>query len=243
MTQRNSSRDAAGKHLTTRRGFVAAMSFGVVSLYGLWAAYGAAPTNLDFGAGETGGGMEHGGGGGMPGDEFRRLAERFIEENSLPDGSVKPGAGAMAAGPPDAHDAPGGLAEGANAAAATDGHGMAAMVDENPEGGHGMAEAAGGHEMATAMRPVVYMMCDAWSYQPGLLRLTRDVPYRFRMMALDTDHGASISMGQGSRIIRLRRNVLVEQNITFTAAGAYPVYCTVYCGQAHDYMRGMIVVA
>lgn len=242
MTQHNGSRDAAGKHLTTRRGFVAAMSFGVVSLYGLWAAYGAAPMNLDFGAGETGGGMAHGGGG-MPADEFRRLAERFIEENSLPDGSVKPGVGPMAADPADAHDAPGGLARGANAAAATGGHGMAGMIDGQAEAGHGMAEAAGRHEMETAMRPVVYMMCDAWSYQPGLLRLTRDVPYKFRMMALDTDHGASINMGRGSRIIRLRRNVLVEQDITFTAAGAYPVYCTVYCGQAHDYMRGMIVVA
>ena len=30
-------------HLTTRRGFVAALGFGGVSLYGLWVGYGAAP--------------------------------------------------------------------------------------------------------------------------------------------------------------------------------------------------------
>lgn len=34
-------------HFTTRRGFIAATGFGVVSLYGLWAAYGAAPLRLD----------------------------------------------------------------------------------------------------------------------------------------------------------------------------------------------------
>ena len=33
-------------HVTTRRAFVAATGFGGVSLYGLWAAYGAAPGPL-----------------------------------------------------------------------------------------------------------------------------------------------------------------------------------------------------
>src|SRR5665647_941270 len=33
-------------HFTTRRGFIAASGFGGVSLYGLWAAYGAAPGPL-----------------------------------------------------------------------------------------------------------------------------------------------------------------------------------------------------
>lgn len=33
-------------HFTTRRGFIAASGFGGISLYGLWAAYGAAPGPL-----------------------------------------------------------------------------------------------------------------------------------------------------------------------------------------------------
>lgn len=33
-------------HFTTRRGLIAASGFGGLSLYGLWAAYGAAPTPL-----------------------------------------------------------------------------------------------------------------------------------------------------------------------------------------------------
>ena len=34
------------KHFTTRRGFIAASGFGGLGLYGLWAAYGAAPGPL-----------------------------------------------------------------------------------------------------------------------------------------------------------------------------------------------------
>jgi hypothetical protein len=56
--------DFDGKHVTTRRGFVTVPGFGVVSLYGLWVAYGAAPTSLAFMSGAEGGGMKgmgHGG--------------------------------------------------------------------------------------------------------------------------------------------------------------------------------------
>ena len=56
---------AGARALTTRRGFVAAMSLAGVSLYGLWAAYGAAP--LSFWGTEPGNG--HG-----PGGTLRRRA-------------------------------------------------------------------------------------------------------------------------------------------------------------------------
>lgn len=46
------------RHPTTRRGFISGVGFGVVSLYGLWAAYGAAPTRLAFLSGAQGGGIE-----------------------------------------------------------------------------------------------------------------------------------------------------------------------------------------
>ncbi|MFQ6018788.1 MAG: hypothetical protein ACE5KF_11420 [Kiloniellaceae bacterium] len=49
------------RHPTTRRGFIGGLSFSVVSLYGLWAAYGAAPTSLAFLSAQEGGmeGMGH----------------------------------------------------------------------------------------------------------------------------------------------------------------------------------------
>jgi len=187
-------------HFTTRRGFVAASGFGLVSLYLLWAGYGAAP--LGFGAhGEeeqahTG---EHGGGhgdapAGPSREEFRKLAEAFVEEHKLPDGSVQPRA-----------------------------RGHHAGHDEGPID--------------------VYLMAMQWAYLPSVLRLEAGVPYRFRMMAMDIAHGASLHLGAGARIIRLRPGVLVEQELSFSEPGEHLLYCTVYCGLPHDRMQGRIVVA
>jgi heme/copper-type cytochrome/quinol oxidase subunit 2 len=184
-------------HFSTRRGFVAAAGFGLVSLYLVWAGYGAAPLGLGGHAEEEhAGGDGHGGGhGATPSgpsrEEFRALAEAFAEEHKLPDGSVQPRPHH------GAHDAP---------------------VD-------------------------VYLMAMQWGYLPAVLRLEPGVRYRFRMMAVDVTHGASLQLGAGARMIRLRPGVLVEQDLSFSQPGEYLLYCTVYCGLPHDRMQGRIVVA
>src|SRR3990172_6987058 len=107
----------AGLHLPTRRGFIAAAGFGVVSLYALWAGYGAAPLGLhgeeagpaDSGSAEHGG--EHGAAGRMDPQEFKREVEAFIEANKLPDGSVRPRRVAIAHGT-QAEDTPAQAREG-----------------------------------------------------------------------------------------------------------------------------------
>lgn len=228
-------------HFTARRGFVAAAGFGMVSLYLLWALYGAAPLGLGGGRdtpAESGEGAApepsaagHGGHGAAPSgpssEEFKKLTEAFIEENKLADGSVQPGRGmahAKAAAPP-AHAMQGG-AMGDHAA-----HGAAADAAPVPD--------AGPHQ-----GPVdVYLMAFQWGYAPSVLRLETGVPYRFRMMAVDVAHGASVRVGPGARVVRLRPGVLVEQELTFQRAGEHLLYCTVYCGLAHDRMKGKIVVS
>lgn len=96
--------------------------------------------------------------------------------------------------------------------------------------------------MAPAEPVDVYLMAQKFAYSPDILRLKAGQAYRFRMMADDTTHGASIQLGSAARIIRLRPNVVTEQTITFTKPGEYLLYCTVYCGQAHDAMHGRIIV-
>lgn len=93
-------------------------------------------------------------------------------------------------------------------------------------------------------RPIdVYLAAFQWGYAPSTLRLESGASYRFRMMALDSAHGASIQLGRGARIIRLRPGVLVEQELSFTQPGEYLLYCTVYCGLPHDRMQGRIIVS
>jgi heme/copper-type cytochrome/quinol oxidase subunit 2 len=183
---------SGSSHFTTRRRFVAAAGFGLVSLYLVWAGYGAAPLGFGGHVEEAEAGHGHGGHGDAPSgpsrEEFRKLTEAFAVRHKLPDGSVAP---------PSVNDEP------------TD----------------------------------VYLMAMQWGYLPSVLRLEPGARYRFRMMAMDIAHGASIQLGAGARIIRLRPGVMVEQEMTFTKAGEHLVYCTVYCGLPHDRMQGRIVVA
>jgi cytochrome c oxidase subunit II len=214
------------RHFTTRRGFITATGFGVVSLYGLWAAYGAAPLPLlgtqahsappdgqaPRGHAEPGG---HGGDGqaaSISVEEFKRLTEEFIAAHKLPDDSVQP----------------------------LRGHANAPTGGEHSAAHHPATPAA---STDAAVPLDAYLMAFQFGYSPAVLRLERDTPYRFRMMAVDVTHGAALRIGNGSHIVRLRPGVLVEQELRFTRPGRYLVYCTTYCGLVHDRMRGQIIVA
>jgi hypothetical protein len=320
------SGDRAGAHLTTRRGFVSTCGLGGLSLYFLWAAYGAAPTSFKFITASTGGGMGHGGHGGGGGaitpEAFEQKAEKFFEAHRLPDGSVKVarteakahghsgektggrdekktgghdekaagGQGEKKAGGHDekktgghdekaaggqgekktgghdekktgGHDekAAGGQGEkktgghdekvaGGQGEKKTGGHDEKAAGghDEKKTGGHD-EKAAGGHDEKKTgghdEEPIdVYILSRRFGYQPEVLRLERGVAYKFRIMPMDADHGASINFGTGSRIIRCRAGVLSEVELRFEKKGEFFMYCTVYCGDGHDAMRSKIIV-
>ena len=207
---------------TSRRGFVAAASLGIVSVYGVWAAYDAAPFGghgAEPGARPHGDADPHAGHGahatpaapaaghaghGAPAgraaaiERFRREAEAFFARHRTADGTV-----AVLPPPP----APG-----------HEGHAMGGPLD-------------------------AYLLAQRWSFEPGMLKLARNRRYRFRMMALDVAHGASIQAGAGSVIVRLRPGIAVEREIEFRRAGRYLVYCTTYCGPPHDRMFSTIDVA
>ena len=89
----------------------------------------------------------------------------------------------------------------------------------------------------------VYLLAQQWSFDPSVLRLSANQPYRFRMMAVDAAHGASLQLGKASHIIRLPNGALVEQELSFTRPGEYLLYCTMYCGEGHQFMSGKIVVS
>ena len=89
----------------------------------------------------------------------------------------------------------------------------------------------------------VLMTAGKWYYLPNVLRLDVGQAYRFRMMALDISHGASIQFGKGGRMMRLQPGRLSEAELTFQRPGRYLMYCTVYCGGAHDLMQATIEVA
>lgn len=172
----NDRTSSLGDSPTTRRTFLTALGFSVVSLGGLWGLYGALAPE------------DHGGQATSP-EEFRQQVEGFAERYRQPDGSVKP---------------------------------------RTTKGGEEHIE--------------VYLMAFQWGYMPRVLRLQQGVPYLFKMSCLDVLHGASIQLGRGSLMVRLRPGVVSEKELTFNRPGEYLVYCTTYCGYGHDVMWGKILV-
>jgi hypothetical protein len=221
--------------MTTRRGFVVATSLGAVSLYGLWAAYGAAPfelgsapddertgmddVGLDPASSKAGHGGHEGGGEGLPVEAFRTMVEEFADRHRAVDGMVEPPWSPMPG------DAMGDLGQRSTAA----------------EGDHA-AMGHGDEAASPAAPPDVFLLAERWYFLPDALRLRRNVTYRFSMMAADVSHGASFQLGIGSHIIRLRRGVMTQRDLAFTEPGEYLLYCTVYCGVGHDQMIGKIIV-
>lgn len=203
-------------HLTTRRGFIAAAGFGGTALYGLWVGYGAAPGPLAlFGAEHSDAPAPdvHDPQADLTPDAFEDRVQDFVHRFGQADGSVRPQAD-------DAHDTAhaGHGGHAAHGGAVQDGHGPAAPVD-------------------------IWLHAAQFFFEPSHLRLQTKQPYRFRMMATDVTHGASIQFGRGGRMIRLRPGQLVTTTMTFPQPGTYLITCTSYCGTAHDAMQARLSVA
>lgn len=222
------------RHYTLRRGFAVLVGLLVIALYALWAAYGAAPTSLGF-LTETPAepravtpmagmdvksasveSMAMGGHGAEVGpmtpEEFEKVTTKFVEDLSLPDGSVRPTRAWM----------------------------EAMMASGAAMGARARTDAAGPAEAEEPI--VVYLMARRFAYEPRVLRLERGVRYRFRVMSIDVNHGASIHTGFAGHIMRRPAMVLTEMVMTFSEPGEFMIYCTVYCGAGHDQMKGKIIV-
>ncbi len=233
-------------HFTTRRGFIAAAGFGGTALYGLWVGYGAAPGPLAlFGttptedATVTAGHAAHAASlpDALTPEAFEARVQAFIQRFGEADGSVRP------------------LPEEAGHDAMADqlqhdphaGHTPLAQVDHGNHGDHGTADhgAQSGPDLHADDHagPIdIWLQAAQFYFEPWHLRLEANQPYRFRMMATDVAHGASVQFGRGGRMIRLRPGQLVETEMRFSRAGEYLIYCTVYCGAAHDAMHARLSV-
>jgi len=247
------SADRVSRHFTTRPSFVIFIGLLVLALYFMWAFYGAAPTSLRFLADaqvESTDGAAAGGhgsaAGGMTPDAFQEIAYKFVDDFGLADGSVRPtrqlmsAMAAMGGGHEDREDEAGGHRDSAKA---TEDGAATTEPDEASRKGSSAAMAAVVGRGDENEEPIdVYLMALQYSYVPSVLRLEHGVPYRFRMMSTDVNHGASIHSGFAGHIMRRPARTMVEMVMTFPERGEYMIYCTVYCGEGHSTMKGKIIV-
>lgn len=220
------------RHFTLRPGFAVLVGLLVLALYALWAGYGAAPTSLSF-LTET------------PAEPapVTPMAGMDVESVSMEGMAMAGhGAGVGAMTPDEFQDITMrfvedlGLPDGSvrptrewmEATEAMEAMGAPAETDVG---------------RADVEEPIdVYLMAMRFAYEPRVLRLERGVQYRFRMMSIDVNHGASIHTGFAGHIMRRPAMVLTEMVMTFSEPGEFMIYCTVYCGAGHDQMKGKIIV-
>ncbi len=114
--------------------------------------------------------------------------------------------------------------------------------DEGVQAAPHDGDEAAHRESAEGDATVVYLEAFRFGYTPSELCLEVGRTYEFRMMATDVVHGASISLGLGSMMVRLPPGIMVEKRITFREPGEYLLYCSYYCGIGHPLMQGRILV-
>lgn len=204
------------RHLTVRPWFVLGLSFAVLLLIPLWAGFGVFG---GVGTGEVEGGHQEGGHSteGMAGMKGKAgmgdPTQEFMAKVQAFMAQNTREDGCVVPSSP---------------------------ADEMGEMG-GMKDMEGGQHGEAA--PVVYLQALQWAYLPPKLCLESGKTYEFRMMATDVIHGASIQLGDGSKMVRLPPGVEVVQEVTFPEPGEYLLYCSFYCGLGHQFMKGRIIVA
>ncbi|MBI2135774.1 cupredoxin domain-containing protein [Candidatus Woesearchaeota archaeon] len=84
----------------------------------------------------------------------------------------------------------------------------------------------------------ITMKAKAWAFEPNTIELNKGDKVKLTVTAVDVKHGISI-FGINKKLEPNKPEV-----IEFTAdeAGEFPFFCTVFCGDGHGSMKGMVVV-
>ena len=82
-----------------------------------------------------------------------------------------------------------------------------------------------------------------WNFTPGIIKVSPGETVRFVVTSEDITHGFAINeLGVNiplSPRVAVAREVVILPDI---AEGTYTMYCSVFCGIGHPYMKGSVVV-
>lgn len=82
-----------------------------------------------------------------------------------------------------------------------------------------------------------------WSFEPAVIKVNPGDRVRFILTSMDISHGFSINeLGINQALSpeeEMIREVVIPADI---ADGVYAMYCSVFCGIGHPYMKGKIII-
>jgi len=82
-----------------------------------------------------------------------------------------------------------------------------------------------------------------WSYGPGIIRVNPGEAVRFIVTSVDITHGFAINEMDVNLPLapsgEIAHEVVIPEDIP---EGTYTMYCSIFCGIGHPYMKGSIIV-
>lgn len=82
-----------------------------------------------------------------------------------------------------------------------------------------------------------------WSFEPAIIQVDPGDKVRFILTGIDIEHGFAINE-LGINLALPPEEVVVHEVVipTDIAEGIYTMYCSVFCGIGHPYMKGQMII-
>jgi cytochrome c oxidase subunit 2 len=96
---------------------------------------------------------------------------------------------------------------------------------------------------ATLIEPrVIEVVAKRFAFEPARIEATEGEHVRLVLTSADGVHGVGIKKFRVEKTVP-RGGTPVTIDFVASAAGEFPILCSEYCGNGHDEMKGLLVVA
>lgn len=89
---------------------------------------------------------------------------------------------------------------------------------------------------------VIEVVASRFAFEPARIEVTEGEHVRLVLTSADGVHGVGIKKFRVEKTVP-RGGTKVTIDFVASAAGEFPILCTEYCGNGHDEMKGLLVVA
>jgi cytochrome c oxidase subunit 2 len=104
------------------------------------------------------------------------------------------------------------------------------------------ALASAGYAAQPAERRTIDVIARRFAFEPAQIEVAVGEPVRLLVRSADGVHGLEIKKLKVKKTVP-RGGEAVVIDFTPTEPGQFPILCSEYCGDDHDSMKGMLVVA
>jgi len=116
-----------------------------------------------------------------------------------------------------------------------------APFDSRSAAQRGATLAQGGPSDAQDGPRVINVVAKRFGFEPARVEVTEGERVRLIVSSGDGVHGVEIKKFKINKKVPRGGEVTIE--FVATAAGQFPILCSEYCGDGHEDMKGMLVVA